>query len=224
MGTFEDASVSEDLEIPAQRQVNRTLADLVVAAVRGDQPATRQLLDFLWPLVLKYCVDRFGERKLAVAGADDCAQETLIAVVVALPTYRYPSVNFLPFVYGIAGHKVADSFRSHSRDRSDSVSDFAAIDEFERYPLSEDIDRIDERVMIERFLTRLPPLHREILRMRVIDGYSAEETAEALHMPSAGAVRTTQHRALASLRKAMADSDPRRGARGNPENAELAFP
>jgi DNA-directed RNA polymerase specialized sigma24 family protein len=38
----------------------------------------------------------------------------------------------------------------------------------------------------------------------VIFGYSAQETAEALNMPSADAVRVTQHRALAALRRRLA--------------------
>jgi RNA polymerase sigma-70 factor (ECF subfamily) len=49
----------------------------------------------------------------------------------------------------------------------------------------------------------LPVRQREILVLRVVVGLSAEETAEAVGS-TPGAVRVTQHRALARLRRALA--------------------
>jgi RNA polymerase sigma-70 factor (ECF subfamily) len=48
-------------------------------------------------------------------------------------------------------------------------------------------------------MDRLPEKLREILRLRVVAGMSAEETGRALGM-SPGAVRVAQHRALNTLR------------------------
>lgn len=207
MGIAKFAFESENAEPPAAGDQTVPSPTLIAAAMSGDQEATENLLDVLWPMVVKYCTTRFGERDISAGEVEDCAQEVLIAVVAALPNYRYPPENFVAFVYGIAGHKVTDSFRALARDRSDSVPDFTNVDGFIPRQQGEEIDGIDERVMIERFLTKIPSLYREVIRMRVIDGYSAEETAAALNMPSAGAVRTTQHRALAMLRKAMSNSE-----------------
>ena len=52
---------------------------------------------------------------------------------------------------------------------------------------------------IDELLGTLPETQQEILRLRVVVGLSAEETADALGM-TAGAVRVSQHRALAKLR------------------------
>jgi DNA-directed RNA polymerase specialized sigma24 family protein len=54
----------------------------------------------------------------------------------------------------------------------------------------------------------LPPRQREIIRLRLVVGLSAEETADRLGMAPA-AVRLAQHRALTQLRQAIGvDPDP----------------
>ena len=55
-----------------------------------------------------------------------------------------------------------------------------------------------------RLLEVLPEKQREILVLRVVNGLSAEEAAEAVGS-TPGAVRVAQHRALTRLRKAMAE-------------------
>jgi RNA polymerase sigma-70 factor (ECF subfamily) len=52
-------------------------------------------------------------------------------------------------------------------------------------------------------LNTLPEKQREILRLRVVVGLSAEETAEAVNS-TPGAVRVAQHRALSRLRGVLA--------------------
>ncbi len=48
-------------------------------------------------------------------------------------------------------------------------------------------------------MAALPAAQREILRLRLIDGLTADEVAERLSMP-VSAVRVAQHRALEALR------------------------
>ncbi|MCW2686944.1 MAG: rpoE [Mycobacterium sp.] len=189
-------------------------AKILAAAVRGDPAATQTLLAYLRPLVFRYCLSRLGGRGHGGAGTDDCAQDILLAVLAALPGYRLPPDRFLPFVFGIARHKVVDVYRGQTRDRTDSVADLGEQDRGGRDP---GYAEIEGRLSLSALLATLPPLHQEILAMRVILGYSAQETAEALDMPSAGAVRVTQHRALATLRRRMAadaaarSADPHQG-------------
>ena len=53
-------------------------------------------------------------------------------------------------------------------------------------------------------LRQLTPEQREVVVLRIALGYSAEEVARQLGT-TAGAVRVTQHRALAKLRALLAD-------------------
>jgi RNA polymerase sigma-70 factor (ECF subfamily) len=181
-------------------------AKVLAAAVSGNPAAIQALLGYLRPLVLRYCLSRLSGRSRGNVGTDDCAQDILLAVLSALPSYRLPPDRFLPFVFGIARHKVIDAYRGQARDRTDSAADVGGRDQGGRDP---GYAEIEGRLSLSALLATLPPLHQEILAMRVILGYSAEETAAALNMPSAGAVRVTQHRALAALRRRMV-ADPHR--------------
>ncbi|MEV8611154.1 sigma-70 family RNA polymerase sigma factor [Amycolatopsis sp. NPDC051373] len=186
--------MATDERAPSPRPDSR----LVAAAVAGDRAAVAELVKFLRPFVLRYCRGRLGMRG-ADGGAEDCAQEVLLAVLVELPRYRYETDSFLPFVFGIAGHKVADEFRRRSRNRADPVADAGDEDS----PGPDEFAQTDSRLQIEELLGHLPPEQRELLTLRVVLGYSAEETAAALGLPSAVAVRVSQHRALTKLRRLM---------------------
>jgi RNA polymerase sigma-70 factor (ECF subfamily) len=62
-------------------------------------------------------------------------------------------------------------------------------------------------------LELLPERQREIVILRVVNGFSAEETAEALGS-TPGAIRVAQHRALGQLRRALAGGAFRSGRPG----------
>lgn len=127
-----------------------------------------------------------------------------MAVLTALPRYVDQGRPFAAFVYGIAGHKVADAQRAGFRDRSDvtdSLPDRAADG-----PGPEDtVVAAAEAAVAAALLEQLPPAHREILLLRVVAGLSAEETGAALGM-TPGAVRVAQHRALARMRTLFAET------------------
>lgn len=124
-----------------------------------------------------------------------------MAVVTALPNYQVQGRPFLAFVYGIASHKVIDAHRAAGRNRSDPVADVpdsvAVSDGPEQRALQGELSG-----HLAQLLTTLPTKQREILVLRVVVGLSAAETAEAVGS-TPDAVRVTQHRALARLRKSM---------------------
>ncbi|WP_420843915.1 sigma-70 family RNA polymerase sigma factor [Lentzea albidocapillata] len=169
----------------------------VARAVAGDRAAIERLLGTIRPLIVRYCRARVG----SFASADDVAQEVCLAVLTSLPSYRDQGRPFLAFVYGIAAHKVADSFRSFSRNRAEAVPE-----------LPESMDTAagpEQRAMqgelsdqMATLLRVLPEKQREIVVLRVMVGLSAEETAEAVGS-TPGAVRVAQHRALSRLRKEL---------------------
>jgi RNA polymerase sigma-70 factor (ECF subfamily) len=127
-----------------------------------------------------------------------------MAVLTALPRYVDQGRPFAAFVYGIAGHKVADAQRAGFRDRSD-VTDALPERADDSVGPEEAAVAASEAAAAAALLDRLPPAHRELLLLRVVAGLSAEETGAALGM-SPGAVRVAQHRALARLRTLSAES------------------
>ncbi|GAA1957223.1 sigma-70 family RNA polymerase sigma factor [Amycolatopsis minnesotensis] len=180
-------------------------AGLVTDAVGGDPAATGELVGLLRPVVFRYCLRRLGGDQRTTS-AEDCTQDVLVAVLAALPRYRYPADRFLAFVFGIAGHKVIDVYRVRAGDRTEPVPGFDDGYDDRGPPGTghDEVDLADQRLAMSCLLERLSPRHRDVLVRRVLFGQSAAETAVALGMPSAGAVRVTQHRALTTLRKALA--------------------
>jgi RNA polymerase sigma-70 factor (ECF subfamily) len=173
-------------------------AELVALAVQGDVRATDQLLRYLRPLVVKYCRARVGR---SATTADDVAQDVCLAVLTALPNYREQGRPFLAFVYGIAAHKVADAHRAAGRNKAESMWELPDGPQHAPGP--------EQRALqgelsgeLGELLRTLPAKQREIVVLRVVVGLSAEETAEAVGS-TPGAVRVAQHRALATMRKAL---------------------
>jgi len=175
----------------------------LAAAIRGDRVAVDYILRTIRPLVVRYCRARLGRTERTFASADDVAQEVCMAVLTALSSYRDQGRPFLAFVYGIAAHKVIDAHRAAGRNKSEPVSDVPDSAEVSDGPEQRAL-QFESAGEMGRLLEVLPEKQREILILRVVNGLSAEETAEAVGS-TPGAVRVAQHRALGRLRKAMSE-------------------
>ncbi|WP_410674078.1 sigma-70 family RNA polymerase sigma factor [Amycolatopsis sp. cmx-4-68] len=176
---------------------------LVRSAMTGNRAALAGVLRALRPMVFRYCLGRLGSWQDGASDAEDCAQDVLMAVVRALPEYPYAAEGFLPFVFGIAAHKVADCHRRRARDRTSPVAEPPADHWVGTDPTGEEVERAAALDWSTGLLDTLPPRQREILVLRIILGLSAEETAAAVGLSSAGAVRVAQHRALTTLRRGL---------------------
>ena len=83
----------------------------------------------------------------------------------------------MSYVYGIASHKVKDGYRSMGRDRSqptdeipEAIHDVAGPEEL--------AIQSDGRNKLLRLLDILGERPREIIILRVLEGYTSEETAK----------------------------------------------
>jgi RNA polymerase sigma-70 factor, ECF subfamily len=178
------------------------LDGLAGLAAAGNRAALGELLQRIRTPVFRFCVARMGSRGVGQLTPEDVTQEVLIAVCAALPRYRPADTRWLAFVFGIARNKVADAFRAAHRDRSDPVEDLPEGADDDRGPEAAALVGADAGLLRE-LLETLPEHHREVLVLRIALRYSAEEVALIVGS-TAGAVRVTQHRALARLRKVIA--------------------
>jgi RNA polymerase sigma-70 factor (ECF subfamily) len=179
--------------------------ELVSEALAGNPESTGTLFVWIQPAIVRYCRARIGRTGAAHSSADDVAQEVCLAVLGALPRYNDQPESFLPFVYGIAAHKVADHYRRAGRDKSEPSADVPDGIDLEATPEQQTV-RADVRARLVRLLDTLAPRQREILVLRLIVGLSAQETAVAIGL-TATAVRVAQHRALAKLRNSLAANE-----------------
>jgi RNA polymerase sigma-70 factor (ECF subfamily) len=192
------ADEADRADVARSARRDAELNRLAGLASGGDQRALESLLGRIRPMVVQYCRARIGFGTLGSQSAEDIAQDTLFAVVGALERWR-PEKRVMAFVYGIASNKVVDAYRAAGRDRSVPTDVVPDAPDLEHGP---EQAALHGGVVAElrELLDQLPAQHREILVLRVALGMTAVETAAAVGSTS-GAVRVTQHRALAKLRE-----------------------
>lgn len=199
--TYEPEEDRDEATRAARREAE--LDALAGMAAAGDEKALNHLLGLLRTPVVRYCRARMGDG-IGLQTAEDVAQDVLFAVCGALGRYRPGETAAMAFVYGIARNKVVDAFRAAGRDHSDPTE--VVPDAVSDRPGPENAAVLGTEVTALRtMLEQLPALHREVLVLRIALQFSAEETALVVGSTS-GAVRVTQHRAMAKLRELMADA------------------
>ncbi|WP_028476612.1 sigma-70 family RNA polymerase sigma factor [Nocardia sp. CNY236] len=205
MATERGTLAQSDHNHPASsesRRVSDRLEELIEPAAAGDRRAVAEIVRLVHPLVRRYCRSRLGNTAHLQVTVDDVVQEILLATVDAVPRYRDQGKSFLAFVYGIAANKVADAFRRSQQhpiypmaDVPDRASPTAGPEE---WALAN-----ERRAATRELMKVLAPSHRKVLVMRIVLGWSAARTAEAIGT-SPGVVRVMQHRALNKLRAELA--------------------
>lgn len=179
------------------KRIGAELDALIGPAAAGDRDAVAEIVRLVHPLVRRYCSARMGATGHLTVTADDVTQEVLMATVTAIPRYRDQGKSFLAFVYGIAANKVSDAFRraKHTAYPMAELPDAACgAAGPEEWALA-----LERRAATRDLMQVLAPNHREVLVMRIVLGWSAAQTAEAIGT-SPGVVRVMQHRALNKLR------------------------
>lgn len=175
------------------------LQRLVPLAQSGDRQALEEIIQVCYPVVLRYCRARMSGGRHPTP--EDVAQETCLALANSIERYVDRGRPFLAFVYGIASNKVADAMRYYKRDLSNPTEEVPDTEIEHDTPESLTMVQAGSNRMLE-LLDVLSGKAREVVILRVFNGFSADETAEILGS-TPGAVRVAQHRALATLRKAL---------------------
>lgn len=128
------------------------------------------LYDEALPVVYGYFVRRCPDR----GTAEDLTSETFLA---AMDAARRGTVSTLsvPWLVGVARHKLADHYRRRHDRHSVPVSELP-----EPAQPADDWDTELDRIVAESVLARLPEQHRTVLALRYLDGCSVPECAELI--------------------------------------------
>ena len=183
----------------ASADADQRLAELVPLAQTGDTAALQDIIKIVHPMVLRYARARISAGRTPTA--EDVAQEICLAVATSVGKYQDTGKPFMAFVYGIAFNKVADAHRALARDKT-NPTDEVPDQEFSGATPEDAAMVAAGSNRVRALLDLLSDKAREIVILRVFVGLSAEETAEIVGS-TAGAVRVAQHRALATLRRAL---------------------
>jgi RNA polymerase sigma factor (sigma-70 family) len=182
-----------------QRASKATPIDLAMRAALGDLEATQALLSYLSPVVRRVVAGVIGSSH---ADFDDVAQQSLIAVLGALPTFR-GECSPAGYASRIAFRVALRARKRHSRDRS-RLDILARTNTGETCaPSPVDVSGAQRRrELLRELLAQLPEEQAETLALRVVLGWSLEEIASATGAPT-NTVRSRMRLAKEALRKCI---------------------
>jgi RNA polymerase sigma factor (sigma-70 family) len=181
-------------------ETNRHFAALMTSAQNGDRAAYARLLREITPRLRAFARARY--RSLRPQDVEDLVQDVLLALHAVRATYD-PGRPFLPWLHGIAQHRMADGARRAARRAAHEV----AVDEVpetfcvETANVLEDSYRDPEA--LRHAVRSLPPGQREAVEMLKLRELSLKE-ASAMSGMSIGALKVAVHRAIKTLRRTLA--------------------
>ncbi len=170
----------------------------MVGRLRAGDPASWETLyRRMYPSMFAY-----ARRRLSSAEeAQDAVSETLTRTVAGLDRLADAGARPESWLFGVLRHVVTDRQRHDYRRRDlPSRREIDAPDPLESLVVDE------EQRAVRSAFTKLSERDRELLELRVVAGFSADEVAELLDMQP-GAVRTAQSRALDRLRSLLVPAE-----------------
>jgi RNA polymerase sigma-70 factor (ECF subfamily) len=156
-----------------RRSSGRNGDDRGVSATSDSQGAPHALLelyDEALPTVYGYFVRRCADR----ATAEDLTSETFLAAMDAARKESPPPLT-VPWLIGVARHKLADHYRRRSDRFNIPVAELP-----EPVDPADDWDAELDRIIAESVLALLPEHHRTVLSLRYLDDCSVPECAELI--------------------------------------------
>ena len=174
----------------------------VPAVLGGDRAEIRRWIEAVAPRLRLWAGARMSAELRRLHDADDALQEILAVVYRDLPTARLSSAAELrAWTFAVAENRIRDMARAASRlKRTGEPPEPGRV----RTP-SSIVSRREELDRLAAALDALAADHRDVIRLRNLEGLSVKETAERMQR-SELAVRSLHHRATAELKTRLGRS------------------
>jgi RNA polymerase sigma-70 factor (ECF subfamily) len=180
-------------------------AALVAKAGAGDRDAFATLYNEHRGEVYRYLFFRTRNRHLA----EDLTQEVFVRALRRIDTFSVrPSGSFAGWLVTIARNIHTDHCKSARTRLEMPTAEFFEADERIASAESDalrDLEAVEAAQTVAAAMAALNPYQRECVRLRFLEGLSLDETVTRLNSGS-GAVKTLTFRAMASMRRALADA------------------
>ena len=178
-----------------------TDARLIEGALDGDERAFRYLVERYQSQVIKTVTGMLGDS----AEVHDVVQDVFIRLHGALSTYRGES-TIKTFLTRIAINRSLDILRRRKRVFFVSM-DSDSIETVESSAPGPEMSAIasDEQRLLRTAIDALPPKHKAVIVLRMIEGYSTSETADILGVPY-GTVLSRLKRGISKLKQELGSS------------------
>ena len=185
------------------RTMERTEAELIAAALKGDAASFEPLVEKYSPRVFA-TARRYARRDSEV---EDIAQEVWMKAFQKLASFR-GEAPFEHWLMRLAVHTCYDFLRGHQRNRESAFSELTDpeqdwLDRFVTQPDSADDHADAARQLIGRILEQLSPPARLIITLLEIEDRSVKEISKLTGW-SVPLVKVRAFRARAEMRKLLA--------------------
>jgi RNA polymerase sigma-70 factor, ECF subfamily len=172
--------------------------DLLQAALRFDLQALAQVYDLYSPELYRYAARFLGDPTLA----EDCVADTFSRFLKILSAGRGPKDHLRAYLYRIVHNLIVD----HYRRAPDLVELKETHPDIENAP-EQEADLHMRQAQMRKAIQQLTPDQQQVIAFKYFQGWKNEEIAQALDKP-VGAVKSLQHRALASLQRILSKEKP----------------
>jgi RNA polymerase sigma-70 factor (ECF subfamily) len=172
---------------------------LVERAQGGDSEALEQLYLLHFDRIYSYLHMSVGNRH----DAEDLTTQTFLKMLEAIPRFRWRSAPFSAWLFRIAHNLAMDHFRSHRRWQPEA--DVPEPHEDEPSAEAAAMQSIGRQSMLE-LIDDLSPEQKQVLTLKFVFSFANADVATILDKTE-GAVKSLQHRALASLQKQLARTE-----------------
>jgi len=177
----------------AQTADLRRLVDL---AQQGDREALESLYLLHFDRIYSYLHLTVGNRH----DAEDLTTQTFLKMLEAIGRFRWQSAPFSAWLFRIAHNLAIDHFRATKRwQPEEEVPEPEGSEESSAE--DEALESIGRRSMLE-LIESLSQDQQQVLTLKFVFNFSNSEAATVLGKTE-GAVKSLQHRALASLQKQL---------------------
>lgn len=162
-----------------------------------DLDALAEVYDRYSPEIYRYALRLLGDEALA----EECVADTFHRFLVTLRQGGGPTDHMKAYLYRMAHNWITDVFRRNpARWQELEDDEFEEIEETNLPSLEMQVSQKMEQSRVRRALQALTPDQRQVVVLKFLEGWQNEDIARALGKPL-GAVKSLQHRALASLRR-----------------------
>jgi RNA polymerase sigma-70 factor, ECF subfamily len=167
---------------------------LVEGAQHGDREALEELYLIHFDRIYSYLHLSVGNRH----DAEDLTTQTFLKMLEAIGRFRWQSVPFSAWLFRIAHNLSIDHFRAQRRVQTEGeVPEVPGMEESSAEDQA--MDSLGQAGMVA-LIERLSAEQRQVLTLKFLFGFANADVAGILGKTE-GAVKSLQHRALASLQK-----------------------
>jgi len=186
--------VTAEAPVHKRRGNNGRIRGLVQRAQRGDRVALEELYLLHFDRIYSYLHMSVGSRH----DAEDLTTQTFVKMLEAIGRFQWRSVPFSAWLFRIAHNLAMDHFRANRRWQPEEEVPETVQGE-ESSAEEQALVSLGQTSMMT-LIERLSPEQRQVLTLKFVFRFSNAEAAAILGK-SEGAVKSLQHRALASLQK-----------------------